>query len=508
MVNRKDMLMRIPTPSEGQGPAGRYPFRTPLSVVLVPLVLAGSLSSAREAPQSALPDAFRAEDLLWAIDLGAHQYTIPIVDDGQLFIGVNDANLKHSTLRRSGGGMLMRLEPKTGEMVWQMVIPRYEEGNIRPSHFNIWRCGVCSRPAIEGKRLYIVGPRGDVLCLDRNGQTDGNDGPYMKEAEYMEAPADYRLQKTDGDIIWEYNLVHEAGVVPHDVCGSSPLLVGGYLYACTSNGQDNRHSRIVKPEAPALIVLDKETGKLVAVEAEGISKRSYHCNWSSPVAATVRGKPIILFGGGDGILYAFKPVVSSMGEPRPLKKLWQYDCNPKEYRYLDGKERRYSQYNNRTPEGPSEIISIPAVAGGRIYAAIGQSPMHGRGRGMLTCIDAATGRKVWESAKVDRTTAQPAVDGGLVYISDYTGRLHCLDADTGEQYWQHELEGKAWFASPVVVDGKVYMSTERRTLWILKAGKEKKVLGKSRFKSPAITLMAHDGVLYLPTQRRLFAVKM
>lgn len=498
----------IPTSSEGQGPAGKGPFRRPLSVVLALLVLAGSPGYAQDAPQSMLPDAFKAEDLLWAVELATHQYTIPIVDDGQLFIGVNDAKLDHSTLKRSGGGVLMRLEPKTGETVWQMVIPRYEEGNTPPSHFNIWRLGVCSRPAIEGKRLYIVGPGGDVLCLDRNGQTDGNDGPYTKEAEYMEAPAGYRLQKTDGDIIWEFNMVREAGVVPHDACASSPLLVGEYLYACTCNGQDNRHSRIVNPEAPALIVLDKETGKLAAVEAEGISRRSFHCNWSSPVAATVRGRPIVVFGGGDGILYAFEPVARSTDDPRPLEKLWQYDCNPKEYRYLDGKKRRYSQHNNRTPDGPSEIISVPAVAGGRIYAAIGQSPMHGRGRGMLTCIDAATGRKVSESAKVDRTTAQPAVDNGLVYISDYTGRLHCMDADTGEQYWQHELEDRAWFASPVVVDGKVYMSTERRHLWILKAGKEKQVLGRSRFRSPAITLMAHDGVLYLPTQRRLFAVKM
>ncbi|MHC4504115.1 MAG: PQQ-binding-like beta-propeller repeat protein [Planctomycetota bacterium] len=501
--------MRGPTSSEAHGRAGRTFRRTPPLVVLALVAVAGTSSSARAARRPALPDAFRAEDLLWEITLGTHQYTIPIVDGGQLFVGINDAGLKHPRLRPSGGGVLMRLEPETGKMVWQMVIPRYEEGNIKPSHFNIWRLGVCSRPAIEGKRLYIVGPRGDVLCLDRNGQTDGNDGPYTREAEYMEAPADYTLRKTDGDIIWEFNMVREAGVVPHDACASSPLLVGEYLYACTSNGQDNRHSRIVNPEAPALIVLDKHTGRLVAVEAEGISRRTLHCNWSSPVAAIVGGEPIVLFGGGDGVLYAFKPVVRSAGAggPRPLEKLWQYDCNPKEYRYLDGKKRRYSQYNNRSAEGPSEIISVPAVAGGRVYAAIGQSPMHGRGRGMLTCIDAATGKKVWESAKVDRTTAQPAVEGGLVYISDYTGRLHCIDADTGEQYWQHDLEAKAWFASPVVVDGKVYMSTERRTLWILKAGKNKQVLGRSRFGSPAITLMAHDGVLYLPTQRRLFAVK-
>jgi outer membrane protein assembly factor BamB len=480
--------------------------RASRGAAVLALALAGGAGLAQDDPRSLLPEALRAHELLWTVRLGTHQYTIPLVDDGQLFVGINDMRLQHPTFKPSGGGILMRLDPATGKTVWRMIIPRYKEGNIRPSHYNLWKCGVCSRPAVEGKRLYIVGPRGDVLCLDRNGQTDGNDGPFMKEAAYMEAP-DYALQKTDGDILWEFNLVREAGVVPHDVCGSSPLLLGDHLYVCTSNGQDTRHKYIVKPEAPALIALDKETGRLAAVEAEGISKRTFHGNWSSPVAATANGKPIVVFGGGDGILYAFKPVSRADGPPRRLEKLWQVDCNPGEYRIVDGKPKRYSAHNDRTPDGPSEIISVPAVAEGRIYAAIGQSPIHGRGQGMLTCVDAATGRKIWASKRVDRTTAEPTVHDGLVYISDYSGRLHCFDAATGEHCWQHDLGGGVWFASPVVIGGKVYLPTEKRALWILEAGREKKVLSRSMFRTPAITLMAHDGVLYLPTQARLFAVK-
>ncbi len=92
--------MRIPTSSEGQGPAGKDPFRRPLSVVLVLLVLAGSFSSAQEAPQSALPDAFQAEDLLWEIKLGTHQYTIPRVDGDRIYLGVNDMYLKHPAVNK------------------------------------------------------------------------------------------------------------------------------------------------------------------------------------------------------------------------------------------------------------------------------------------------------------------------------------------------------------------------------------------------------------------------
>lgn len=477
------------------------------ALVIILMVLFAGVSTLTAQTVSVLPDAFDANDLLWQIELGSHQYTIPIIDDGQLFIGIDDANLDHPSAKETGGGVLMRLNPQTGEMVWQLPIPRNRQGRVAPAHFNIWKCGVCSQPAIEGKRLYIVGPRGDVLCIDRNGQTDGNDGPFTTEAKYMQTGEGYELQKTDGDIIWQYDMLAGAGVIPHDVCGSTPLLVGDYLYACTSNGQDERHSYIVKPDAPALIVLDKNTGKLAAIEKEGISKNSFHCNWSSPVAASAGGKTIILFGGGDGILYAFEPVTETPDKPKSLKKLWQYDCCPADYRFKDGKPIPYSAHNKRSADGPSEIISIPAVHNGRIYVPIGQSPIHGPGKGMLTCIDAATGNKIWESNKVDRTTAHPAIADGLLYISDYTGNLHCFGAETGEHYWTHDMQAGTWCASPFVTQEQVYISTEARVLWILKAGKQKQVIKRSKLRSPAITPMTHKGLLYLPTQKRLFAIK-
>ena len=119
----------------------------------------------------------------------------------------------------------------------------------------------------------------------------------------------------------------------------------------------------------------------------------------------------------------------------------------------------------------------------------------------------ATGRKVWESRRVGRTLGEAAIDAGLLYISDFTGLLHCFDVDTGEHYWQHELGAGVWCASPVVVGGKVYISTERNRFWVFKTGRQKQVLSESRVRSEAITPAIHNGVFYLPTQNRLFALK-
>ena len=476
---------------------------------LLLIAAAGSAYGANSG-ESALPDAFRPEDLLWEVRLGTHQYTVPRIDRGRVFIGTDDMGLKHPSARRTGGGILMALDAASGRMIWQMPIPRYMRGTQAPLHFNHWKCGVCSRPAIDGDRLYIVSPRGEILCLDRNGQADGNNGPFLTETDYMvmRDPA-YKLTAADGDIIWRYDMIEELKAYPHDVCGNSPIMHGDYVYASSSNGQDDKHRDIINPKAPSLIVLDKLTGRLAAVDGELIGERMFHGNWSSPVATQVGERAMILFGGGDGVLYAFEPVGASKAgdKPKTLKRIWKHDCNPSDYREQDGKKVPYARFRDKSPVEPSEVITTPVVHKGRIYITIGQSPVHGAGQGMLSCLDAATGKEVWASRRVGRSIVDVAIDDGLAYVTDFTGRLHCFDADTGEHCWQHELEGGVWCASPVVVNGKVYVSTEKSILWVLKTGREKEVLSRSRLRSVGITPVVSEGVFYLPTQKRLFALK-
>ena len=278
---------------------------------------------------------------LWEIKLGSNQYSIPTIDRGRIYLGANDTAVDRSGYQRTGGGAVICVDQATGKLIWRLPIPRYMEGVVAPYHFDQWRCGVCSGPVVDGDRVYVVGSRGEILCLDRNGQANGNDGPFKDELKYMDiaTTSGAKLGPTDGDIIWKYNLIPELGVVLHDVCGSTLLLQGDLLYACTSNGIDDQHDKVPRPQAPTLIVLDKKTGRLVARDDEKIGLRLLHCSWSSPCAGRVNGKTLIFFGGGDGILYAFEPPKpSSPGAPvQILKKVWSRDCNPADYRVRDGK---------------------------------------------------------------------------------------------------------------------------------------------------------------------------
>jgi outer membrane protein assembly factor BamB len=446
---------------------------------------------------------------LWELKLGSHTYSIPTIDRGRIYIGANDAGVQRPGYTPTGGGVVICIDQGTGKLIWQLPSPRYFPGVKPPYHFDQWNCGICSGPVVDGDRVYVVGNRGEILCLDRDGQANGNDGPFRDELAYMGITngPEAKLGPTDGDIIWKYDLIPELDVVIHDACASTLLVHGDLLWACTSNGIDDHHDKVPRPDAPTLIVLDKRTGRLVAKDNERMGRGLLHGSWSSPSPGQVNGRTLIFFGGGDGVLYAFEsPALANDSQVRILKKVWSYDCNPPDFRMRGGQALPYSRTSKNTPDGPSEIIGTPVFHGGRVYAAIGQAPDHGIGRGCLSCVDAATGARVWASELVERTMATPAVADGLLYIPDNTGNLHCFDAATGEREWVYPLGAQGWYASAFVADGKVYASTETGTLWVLKAGRQLRVLSKTRLKSNPITLTAADGVLYIPTQHSLLAV--
>jgi outer membrane protein assembly factor BamB len=364
---------------------------------------------------------------------------------------------------------------------------------------------------VEGKRLYVISNRGEVVCLDVRGQSDGNQGPFTSESDLMGVPADSPLKSlsTDGDIIWLYDMVSELVVYPHEVCSGKVLVHDGLVYAPTCTGVDEAHEKVVNVCSPSLIALDQKTGKLVALDNERIGERMLHGQWSAPVLAhDAMGKPLILYGAGDGFMYAFRPPEdgAARDDVQTLRRVWAHDCNPPDYRVRDGKPISTQGHGStKRPEGPSEIIGTPLVSDNRVYVVIGQDPLHGPGWGNLSCLDAATGNEIWSSRLVDRGTCTPALADGLLYVCDYTGNLHCFDAALGKRLWVQDLGSGVWSSSPMVADGKVYVATENLTLWILRAGKEKKVLSQNRLPAIAITPVAHNGILYVATQRTLTA---
>jgi outer membrane protein assembly factor BamB len=423
--------------------------------------------------------------------------------------------------------MVWCLDEKTGETLWKLPVPQRPKERLPDNaHYGQQNLGVCSAPTVVGNRAYVMTNSCEILCLDVNGQANGNDGPFQEEGQYIAGgknPA-VALEKTDGDIVWKFDLVDQLGICPHDVAACSVLVDGPILYVVSANGVNHEHTFCLRPDAPSFIALDAATGKLLATDTEDLGHRMWHCLWSPPTVGTVNGKKLVFFGGGDGVCYAFEALTAVPAEPVHFKKVWSYDCVPPNYRdplgdgqpfnyYIGDMRKKYTtNHNDGEFLGPSEIIASPVFHEGRVYCTIGQDPSHGRGRGILNCIDAGqTGDitksgRVWSYDALERSIASVAISDGLVYASDLAGKVHCLDQQTGKPLWVYETKAETW-SSPLVADGKVYIDTKKK-LVVLAAGREMKLLSEIPLGASAYaTPVAANGTLFVCSQSYLWAVQ-
>jgi outer membrane protein assembly factor BamB len=449
-------------------------------------------------------DLSTTENVLWVAKLGSQAYGNVTVAGGKVFAGTNNESPRDPK-QLGDRGVLMAFDEETGEFEWQLLIPKLGAGKVSDWEY----VGLCSSPAVEGDKVYVVTNRGEAVCLDINGLANGNDGSFQDEANYMSADGNpVELTNGHADILWIYDMREELGVFPHNVSSCSPLVVGDLLYVSTSNGVDWSHNNIPAPFSPALVALNKSTGELVGEEASQVSERVLHASWSSPAYGDINGTPLIIWGGGDGICYGFEPepVVGSEGY-EILKEVFRYDCNPPEYRMKEGKPIKYATY-----PGPSEVISTVVVHDNKAFALIGQDPEHGDGVGMLSAIDASmkgdiSGKAIWTYKDIGRTVSTPSIYNGMIFVAEYDGDIHCLDVDTGKVNWVHATDSRIW-GSTLVADGKVYLPNEDGQLVVLAATKEKKELATVEFFTPIYSspVVAKD-VLYIATQTHLYALK-
>jgi outer membrane protein assembly factor BamB len=163
----------------------------------------------------------------------------------------------------------------------------------------------------------------------------------------------------------------------------------------------------------------------------------------------------------------------------------------------------------------NNLIATPVIYHDRVYIGVGQDPEHGEGPGHFYAIDATkdgdvtTTGLVWHRDGEDfhRTISTAAIADGIVFISDLSGFLYALDADTGKLYWKHDVAAAIW-GSPFVADGRVYLGDEDGDVAVLAASKEKKLLAEINMGGAVLsTPVAKDGVLYVMSRGRLFALK-
>jgi outer membrane protein assembly factor BamB len=414
------------------------------------------VSAMRDLPVSW--DLEKKQNVKWTAKLGSQTYGNPVVAGGQVYVGTNN-ELALNPKEPGDRGVLMCFRESDGQFLWQHTHEKLEDSN------QDWpETGLCSSPLVEGERLYYVSNRGEVVCLDTHG--DGKGGSKL---------------------IWTYDMIRELGVFPHNKVSSSPAAYGDLIYLNSSNGTDDSHEKVPNPKAPNIVALDEKTGKL-AWKATGTTGRLYDGQWSSPAVAAIGGVVQVVIGEGDGWVRGYEAL---KGAP-----LWEFNTNPK-----------------GTPARATNIvIATPVIRDNKVYIANGQDPETGQGPASLYAIDAtrrgditATGL-IWRYAEIKRSISSVAIHNGLVFAADLNGFLHCLDETTGKPYWTHDLMAAMW-ASPMVIDGKVYLGSADGDVVILEAAKEKKLLFQTNMGSNVYsTFVPANGALFITNRNTLFAL--
>jgi outer membrane protein assembly factor BamB len=109
------------------------------------------------------------------------------------------------------------------------------------------------------------------------------------------------------------------------------------------------------------------------------------------------------------------------------------------------------------PEGQSmkPVFSSPCISDGRLYIGEG---FHKNSDCSLYCLDAATGKKLWEFKTLNHTESSPCVAAGKVFFGAGDDGLYCLDAVTGDLGWHYENHVHI-DANPVVVGKRLYVGS-------------------------------------------------
>ena len=492
--------------------------------------------------ETGLPDSFAigdretpAQNIKWVVKfvnnyVGANTATVA---NGKVFIALKLAKGISDQDKAKNYMPFSCLDEKTGALLWQL---NSQSGTHTTKTHSA--TGNLSVPTVDGNRVYLY-RRNLVVCLTTDGFTGKNQGPFTDEYKEYGLESENQLTNKDADIVWMYNLYDELGVkMDHDVV-YAPLVFGKYVYVSTGNcmsgpSNDDGRNKLNTENVPCFVALDKETGKLVAAEDEGIARRTIRGQWGTPCVGMVNGKAQILFGGGDGVIYAFEPVGDSPPADGKLKKIWSFDMNRAwtnwNTNYRPGGDpfdpTKYAHtghiyYNRRKLVRPGAQLfplGAPVCVDNRVYCALGgdwgsgtESWVYWPG-GRLVCVDATkTGDitdngLVWENTQVGMSDSTVSIAAGLLYLPDMYGKLFCIDQNTGRTCWLFDLR-KPFYSCTMVADGRVYVGNNKGGFLILEASRDFNLLYETDMKgwmSGAMTVA--NKTLFIVAGDSLYAI--
>ena len=102
----------------------------------------------------------------------------------------------------------------------------------------------------------------------------------------------------------------------------------------------------------------------------------------------------------------------------------------------------------------------------------------------------------------------PVVGGKYFYSFNDRGIVWCLDAKTGQEiYGRQRIKPGTYSASPVLADGKIYITNEDGVTTVLKAGPQFEILAENNMNDYCLgSIAVSEGQLFLRTATTLYCI--
>ncbi len=353
-----------------------------------------------------------------------------------------------------------------------------------------------STPIIWGEHIFLNVAEGDHLslwCVDRNKATvlwkkplgggnvkmrkqnmsspsPGTDG---KNVWVMTGTGIFKGFDFSGNEIWGRDIQKEYGRFGLNWgYASSPLLYEDSLYVQVLHG--------MRTDDPSYILrIDKKTGKTIwRVERPTDAVQESPDSYTTPALLQYGKQTELVVTGGDCV---------TGHDLATGKELWR------------------GTGFNPSKESAHRIIASPVAFDGIIYCPTRVRPLiafKAGGRG-----DISESHKVF-AFQNGPDVPTPVTDGKYFYSINDRGIVWCLDAKTGQEiYGSQRIKPATYSSSPVLADGKIYITNEEGLTTVIKAGPQFEVLAENALGGYCLSSQAvSEGQIFIRNDQFLYCI--
>ena len=393
--------------------------------------------------ETGLPDSWspKGENLLWRKEEYGTRSS-PVVMNGRVYVVCRA--FPETTQE---GEKTVCLDAVTGEMIWESIHNVYLSD--APAERVGWSSVVCDATT---NRVFVLGLGCVFQCLD--AQT--------------------------GKVYWEHSMSEEYGML--STYGGRTNFPVVFEDLVIISGVTTGWGDTALP-AQRFIAFNKMTGESVWLAST--RPRPEDTTYSTPVFAKLNGQDAMVFGAGDGGIYAL--------QPRTGKVIWMYQASGRGLNTTPLIDEKGIVYCGHSEQNANDRTVL-----GAIFAFDGNT------EGEIT-----EDKLLWKVMKRTVGRSSPVKIGDRVYFIEDGANLVIVEAATGELVAQKKL-GRIMFGSMAVGDGKLYVVENTGRSYVLKpTEKGVDVIGEARlpqgeevFGSPAIS----NGRIYIPSIEALYCI--